>query len=239
MTSYTTTERPILIRDMGRDDRPREKLRQHGARALSDAELVAILLGSGRAGVSVLTLARQVLRTVAGDLHDLARKDLIDFEALPGVGQAKAMRLLAALELGRRRENAFATQKPVMTTSEHAYRYLRPLIGDLRHEEFHILILNRAGYLLGCDRISTGGVTATVADAKQIFRRALSHAGATSLILAHNHPSGQTTPSEADRRLTQKLARAATYLDLTVLDHLIIAGHEFYSFADDGALHPA
>ena len=236
MTNYYTPGAGMLIRDMGPDDRPREKLRSHGVRALSDAELVAILLGSGRTGVSALTLARQILKSVGQDLHELARRDLIAFESLRGVGEAKAMRLIASLELGRRRENAFHTSKPLLANSEQTFRYLRPLIGDLQHEEFHILCLNRAHRLLGGEKISSGGVTATVADAKQIFRKALAHAGVTSLVLAHNHPSGQATPSEADIHLTNKLARAARYLDLVVIDHIIVAGRAFYSFADAQAL---
>lgn len=236
MHKYHTPGLGLRIQDMGLGERPREKMRLHGVRSLSDAELIAIILGNGKRGVSALDLARRLLLSVGNDLHDLARRDVRDFVAHPGVGDVKALRLIASLELGRRRENAFQTEKPLLGNSEQSFRFLRPLIGDLAYEEFHILCLNRANRLLGCHRISEGGVTSTVADAKRIFRVALSHASVTSIVLAHNHPSGQIFPSEADVQLTRKLSRAATCLDLYILDHIIIGGRNYYSFADDGLL---
>lgn len=240
MTSYPlpTPVSALRICDLGPDDQPREKLLRHGARALADAEIVAILLGSGVRGQSVLEVARRLLLAVDHDLDALADWNVADFQRFKGIGEVRAIRLMAALELGRRREASATRQKPVLGNSEQCVRYLRPLLADIPHEEFHLLCLNRANQLLGAHLISKGGVTATVADAKLIFRAALSHGSVTSLVLAHNHPSGQAFPSMADIQLTRKLTTAARHLDLYVLDHIIIAGRNYYSFSDDGALYP-
>lgn len=210
----------------------------HGARSLADAEIVAILLGSGIRGASALAVARRLLLSVDHNLDELARRQVQDLVKTAGIGRVRAIRLVAALELGRRREAALFRAKPVLANSEQCFRYLRPLLADLNYEEFHLLCLNRANRLLGSHLISRGGVTGTVADAKTIFRAALSHGSVTSLVLAHNHPSGQAFPSEADIRLTRKLAAGAQNLDLYVLDHLIVAGRQYYSFADNGVLYP-
>jgi len=236
MTTYSSPPPALRIKDLGPDDQPREKLRHLGARALADAEIIAILLGSGVPGQSVLEVARRLLLSADHDLHQLADWNITDFCRFKGIGEVRAIRLMAALELGRRRESSTLRERPVLSNSEQCVRYLRPLLADLPHEEFHLLCLNRANTLLGAHLISKGGVTATVADAKLIFRAALSHATVTSLVIAHNHPSGQAFPSEADIRLTRKLSRAAKNLDLHVLDHLIIAGRRYYSFADEGTL---
>ena len=222
----------LRIRDLAADEQPREKFLRGGPRMLSDAELLAILLRTGGRGVSAVDLARRVLLSVDHDLHELARRQLQDLTRLPGVGRVKGMQLMAALELGRRREAAAARRRPALTNSEQCFRYLRPLLGDLPHEEFHLLCLNRANELLGAHVVSHGGTTGTVADARRIFRTALQHASVTSLVLAHNHPSGRAEPSAADLQLTRKLCAAARQLDLHVLDHLIVAGHRYYSFAD-------
>ena len=239
MTKIYPPPPPALrICDLGPDDQPREKLLRRGARALADAEIIAILLGSGVRGQSVLEVARRLLLAVDYDLDTLATWNAKDLQKHKGIGKVRAIRLLAALELGRRREAALVRQKPVLGNAEECVRYLRPLLADLPHEEFHLLCLNRANELLGAHLISKGGVTATVADAKLIFRAALGHGSATSLVLAHNHPSGQAFPSTADIQLTRKLTRAAAQLDLYVLDHVIIAGRNYYSFAEDGILYP-
>lgn len=222
----------LRMRDLAPDELPREKLIRGGARSLADAELLAILLRTGGRGLSATDLGRRILLCANHDLHELARRQLQDLTRVDGVGPVKAMQLIAAFELGRRREAATVRQRPVLSNSESCFRYLRPLLGDLLHEEFHLLCLNRANELLGAHVISSGGTTGTVADAKTIFRTALQHGSITSLVLAHNHPSGQTQPSAADLRLTKKLTRAARDLDLHVLDHLIVAGHRYYSFAD-------
>ena len=194
MTTYQTPTLGLRIQDMGLSERPREKMRLHGARSLSDAELLAVIIGNGKRGVSALDLSRQLLFSVGHDLHDLARRDFRDLVAHDGVGEVKALRLMASLELGRRRESAFSVHKLLLADSDQSFRYLRPIIGDLEYEEFHILCLNRAHRLLGCHKISSGGVTATVADAKKIFRAALSHASVTSIVLAHNHPAVRYSP---------------------------------------------
>jgi DNA repair protein RadC len=171
-------------------------------------------------------------------LGALADWNIADFRRFKGIGEVRAIRLMAALELGRRREAAAIRERPILGNAEQCFSYLRPLLADLPHEEFHLLCLNRANKLLGAHLISKGGVTATVADAKLIFRAALSHGSVTSLVLAHNHPSGQAFPSQADIQLTRKLATAARSLDLYVLDHIIVAGREYYSFANNGILYP-
>ncbi len=211
----------------------------YGARSLADAEIVAILLGSGIRGASALAVARRLLLSVDHNLDELARRQVQDLVKTAGIGRVRAIRLVAALELGRRREAAVFREKPVLANSEQCFRYLRPLLADLNYEEFHLLCLNRANRLLGSHLISRGGVTGTVADAKTIFRAALSHGSVTSLVLAHNHPSGQAFPSEADIRLTRKLVAGAQNLDLYVLDHIIVAGRQYYSFADNDVLYPA
>lgn len=234
MTKYPSPPPALRIRDLGPGDQPREKLLAHGPRSLSDAEIVAILLGSGVRGASALVVARRLLLSVDHNLHDLARREVADLRRFQGIGKVRAIQLVAALELGRRREAALVREKPELGNSEQCYRYLRPLLADLAHEEFYLLALNRANRLLGCHLISRGGVTGTVADAKTIFRAALTHGSVTSLVLAHNHPSGQAFPSQADVQLTRKLSKGARSLDLYVLDHLIIAGEGYYSFADSG-----
>lgn len=238
MTTYPPPPASLRIKDLGPGDQPREKLHRHGPRALADAEIVAILLGSGIKGCSVLEVARRLLLSVDHDLNALSDWNVADFSRQPGIGPVRATKLMAALELGRRRQATGLRQKPTLGDSERCARYLRPLLADLPHEEFHLLCLNRANQLLGAHLIGKGGVTATVADAKLIFRAALSHGSVTSLVLAHNHPSGQPFPSDADIKLTRKMAAAARHLDLYVLDHLIIAGREYYSFADEGVLYP-
>jgi len=236
MTTYSSSPPALRICDLGPGDQPREKLLARGARALSDAEIVAILLGSGIQGASALDVARQLLLSVDHNLHDLARREVGDLRRFKGIGKVRAIKLVAAMELGRRREAALVREKPALGNSEECYRYLRPLLADLPHEEFYLLALNRANRLLGCHLISRGGVTGTVADAKTIFRAALTHGSVTSLVLAHNHPSGQAFPSQADIQLTRKLSSAARNLDLYVLDHLIVAGEGYYSFADSGEI---
>lgn len=234
MTVHNFPPATLRIQDLSPADQPREKLLRRGARALSDAEIIAILLGSGVQGQSVLEVARRLLLSVDHDLDALALWNVADFRRLKGIGQVRAIRLMAALELGRRRETSAGREKPELGNSRQTVNYLRPLLADLAHEEFHLLCLNRANRLLGAHLISKGGVTATVADAKIIFRAALSHGSATSLVLAHNHPSGQAFPSEADINLTRKLVQAARHLDLQIVDHIIIAGRKYYSFADEG-----
>lgn len=227
------------MRDLAADEQPREKLLRYGPRNLTDAELLAILLRSGMRGVSAVDLARRLLLQAGHDLHELAGRQVQDLIRTAGVGPVKALQLVAAFELGRRREAAPRRGKPVLADSASCFRFLRPRLSDLHHEEFHLLCLNRANRLLGAHTVSRGGTTGTVADARTIFRTALQHGSVTSVVLAHNHPSGQVQPSAADLRLTTKLGRAARHLDLHLLDHLIVAGHRYYSFADHQMLEAA
>ena len=223
------------IRSWSEDDRPREKMLQKGPAALSDAELIAILLQTGSAEKSALDLAREVLTSCKHNLSELGRLSAKEFQRIKGVGAAKSTILTAAIELGRRREATKALEKPVMSSSHAVAGYLRQVIRDYPHEVFGVLLLNQANKVLHFELVSQGGLTGTVADPRIIFRKALEH-GATGVILCHNHPSGNTNPSQADKLITQKIKQAGEQLDIRVLDHLIIAESGYYSFADEGLI---
>lgn len=216
-------------------DRPRERLLQLGRSVLSDSELIAILLGSGLKDKSALTLAREMLHG-AGGLRSLARWNTDDYLRYPGIGEAKAIRVIAAFELGRRYPLEPPNTKPVITNSSDAYDQLYPVLSDLRHEEFWVLYLSNANKVLSRDRLSQGGMTGTVTDLRILFRRALM-VHATGVILAHNHPSGNLEPSGADHKLTQKAVEAGQFMDIAVMDHLIITPDDYVSFADEGWIH--
>lgn len=217
------------------DDRPREKLQRQGARALSDAELLAILIRSGTQQESALDLAKRVLARCGNDLHQLGKLDLNELMAFKGMGEAKAMAIAAALELGRRRRDTEAPVRPSIATSASAFEAIRPVLVDLPHEEFWLLVLDRGNRLIDRVPVSRGGLHGTVADPKVIFKEAIERRAA-SIILCHNHPSGQLRPSEEDIRLTRKLADGARLLDVVVQDHLIIGANGYYSFADNGMM---
>ncbi len=225
----------IPIKSWAEEDRPREKLLLKGRHALSDAELLAILLGSGSTRESAVTLAQRILQSVENDLDALGRLALSDLMKFRGVGQAKAVTIAAALELGRRRQLGDVREKPLIRNSTDAFRLLAPLLADLPHEEFWMLFLNRANRVLARERLSIGGQSGTIVDAKILFRKALEH-HAAAVILCHNHPSGNLQPSPADIQLTKKLLQAGKTLDIAVLDHLIVAGKKCFSFADEGLL---
>lgn len=229
-----TYDKPVLsIKNWAEEDRPREKLLLKGKNHLTDAELLAIILGTGTRVESALSLAKKLLGHVQNDLHELGKLTPVELMKIKGVGQAKAVSVLAAIELGRRRQMADIREKPKITSSLDAYKLMAALLMDLPHEEFWILLLNRANRVLSREQISQGGVTGTVADAKIIFRKAL-EGKATSIILFHNHPSGNLRPSQADIDLTRKLTEAGKNLEITVLDHIIVAERGYYSFADEG-----
>lgn len=217
------------------DDRPREKLQRLGPRALSDAELIAILIRSGTKQESALDLAKRLLARCGNDLHRLGKLDLSDMMDFKGMGEAKAMAIAAALELGRRRRDTDAETRASVTSSASAFEIIRPVLIDLPHEEFWLILLDRGNRLLNRVSISRGGLHGTVADPKVIFKEAIEHRAA-SIILCHNHPSGQLRPSEEDIKLTRKLTDGARLLDITVQDHLIIGANGYYSFADNGML---
>ena len=227
------TKRNIL--SWAEEDRPREKLMLKGRSALTDAELIAILIGSGTRDLSAVDLAKIILQGSGHNLNELARLSVKDLSKFKGIGEAKAISIVAALELGRRRREQDRPQRARITGSRDAYEEIKPHLLDKPHEEFWILLLNRANEVIRPVQISSGGVSGTVADPKLIFKQALEHL-ASALILVHNHPSGNLQPSQADKDLTRKLKEAGRLLDIPILDHLIFTDRTFFSFADEGLL---
>lgn len=216
-------------------DRPREKLLLNGRRHLTDAELIAILIGSGNKNETAVDLSRRILAFYDNDLDALGKVSVKDLSKFYGIGEAKAISIVAALEIGRRRKETARTEVVKIATSAEAFEVLRPVFADLDHEEFWILMLNQANYVIGKQPVSKGGTAGTVADPKIIFKTALEN-NATYVILAHNHPSGNLKPSQQDVNITKKLVEAGRVLDLHVLDHLIITNKLFYSFGDEGLI---
>ena len=225
----------LSIPEWSKADRPRERLLANGPKALSDAELVAILIRSGTPKDSALDLARLILGKAGNDLHKLAALGVADLMKLKGVGEAKALSIVAALELGQRRRDSVVEERPLIATSREAYEVMRPWVADLPHEEFWLLLLDRGNRLLDRVKVSQGGIHGTVADPKVIFREALEKR-ASSVLLCHNHPSGQLRPSSEDITLTNKLVEGGRYLDIVVQDHLIVGSTGYFSFADNGQL---
>ncbi len=233
VSNYAITQ--TAIKFWAEEDRPREKLMLKGKQSLTNSELLAILLGSGNREESALGLAQRVLHSVDNKLSELSKCGLKDLMQFKGIGEAKAVNVTAAMELGRRRQIALVSERPRIRVSKDAFKLLGPRLVDLRHEEFWILLLNRANYVIGTECVSSGGVAGTVVDAKIIFKKAVL-ALASSIILCHNHPSGGLQPSQADLDITQKLRKGGKSLDIMILDHLIISERGFYSFADEGKL---
>lgn len=225
----------LNIKSWAAEDRPREKLLLKGTSALSDTELIAILLGTGTASLSAVDVAKNILQSVGNNLDDLARLSVKDLMKIKGIGEAKAITIVSALELGRRRKETHALERPKITGSKDAFEILKGDLMDIQHEEFWLLLLNRANRVLKKHRISSGGIHGTVADPKIIFKIALEEP-ASGIIVAHNHPSGNLTASQQDIELTKKLKEAGKLLEIQLLDHLIIAGKKYYSFADEGIL---
>lgn len=226
----------LTIREWARDDRPREKMLDKGSLAMSDAELLAILVRTGTPRQNALELARSILSSVDGDLDRLGRLGVAELMKVEGIKKAKAITIAAALELGRRRKEGGTRERASIRSSADAFQELRPMLADLGHEQFWLLFLDR-----GCRMIRTpfllseGGMHGTVADPKLIFKHALDHR-ASCVVLAHNHPSGQLRPSDEDIHLTRKMVEGGKLLDIVVQDHLIIAGQGYFSFADQGML---
>jgi len=214
------------------NDRPREKLIVKGKNALSDAELIAILIGSGNREESAVALSKRILSSVDHQINSLGKLSVKQLMNFKGIGEAKAISIVAGLELGRRRRNEDVPVDPKINSSKDIFNILSPLIGDLEHEEFWVLYLNNANKILQKKQISIGGKTGTLVDARIVYRAALEF-GATSIILAHNHPSGLIAPSQSDKTLTQKLKAAGMSLDIKLLDHLIITEKNYFSFADE------
>ena len=231
----TYQKNTMTIKSWAEEDRPREKMLQKGKNNLSDAELLAILISSGNREETAVGLAQRILKSTDQNLNQLGKQSISDLMQFKGIGQAKAIIIAAALEIGRRRQLSLIKDRPQMRSSKDAYNLIAPLLQDLQKEEFWILLLNRSNRFIGRVCISTGGVSGTVVDAKVIFKKAVESL-ASSMILCHNHPSGNLRPSQADIDITRKLKRAGESLDIAVLDHLIIADNGYFSFADEGKL---
>ncbi|MFN8348877.1 MAG: DNA repair protein RadC [Spirosomataceae bacterium] len=229
---YSDTRR---ILSWAEEDRPREKLLLKGKAALSDAELIAILIGSGTRELSAVDLSKIILQKASNNLNELAKLTIKDLMKIKGIGEAKAISIAAALELGRRRKESEPVRRPRISSSRDAYEQIQPYLLDLPHEEFWLLLLNRANEVIRPVQISQGGVSGTVADPKIIFKVAIEHL-ASAVILVHNHPSGNLRPSEADKELTRRLLAAGKMLEIPILDHLIFTDKNYLSFADEGLL---
>lgn len=225
----------ISIRNWSVEDRPREKMMSKGIQSLSDSELIALLIGSGTREVSAVELARQILNKADNSLDKLGKLSVADLKKLKGIGQARAISIAAALELGRRRTLSESPEACKISGSADVFNMMQSLLADLPHEEFWILILNRSNRVVDKRKISQGGITGTVTDIRMILKMALEQLG-TSLILCHNHPSGNLQPSDADLAITRRLKESAALMDITVLDHIIIAGRKYFSFADDSLI---
>ena len=228
-------EQKLAIKFWAEADRPREKLILQGRRHLTDAELIAILIGSGNRNESAVDLSKKILAAYENNLDVVGKASIQSLSRFKGIGEAKAISIVAALELGRRRSEIPVAQQVRVSSSNDAFNVLFPVFSDLNHEEFWILMLNQANYVIGKQMISKGGMAGTVADPKMIFKVALEH-NAAYLILAHNHPSGNLKPSAEDLQITKKLVEAGNMLNLPVLDHLIITNRLYLSFADQGLI---
>ncbi|MCB0447804.1 MAG: DNA repair protein RadC [Gelidibacter sp.] len=231
------SEKPstFSIKNWSLDDRPREKLLNKGKAALSDAELVAILIGSGNRQESAVDLCKRILASVDHNLSALGKLSIKQLMEFKGIGEAKAITIVAALELGRRRRGEEALQLNKIESSQSVFELMQPIIGELPHEEFWIVYVNNSNKVIQKNQLSKGGITGTLVDVRLALKTAI-EVGAVGLVLAHNHPSGTLKPSEADRQITQKLKTAAESLDIKVLDHLIITEKAYFSFADEGML---
>ncbi|MEP7196896.1 MAG: DNA repair protein RadC [Saprospiraceae bacterium] len=223
------------IKNWAEDDRPREKLVQKGKHALSNSELLAIILGSGSRNQSAVDLAKEILESCQNNLIELSKLNIEQLSKFKGVGPAKAIDIIAALELGNRRQKSEALQRKAISCSKDSFDVLRSSMQELNKEESWVIFLNRSNAVISVEKISSGGITSTVIDPRVVFKKAL-ELQATSIILSHNHPSGQLQPSQADRDITKKIKQGGLSLDIQLLDHLIISERGYYSFADEGQL---
>ena len=223
------------IKYWAEDDQPREKLMLKGKAALSDAELIAILIGSGSRNESAVELSKRILASVDNNLNALGKQSLQQLMGFKGIGEAKAISIAAAMELGRRRRDEETVDLKRITASKTVFEIMQPIIGELQHEEFWIIYLNNSNKVIYKTQLSKGGMTGTIVDVRIVFKTALEH-NAVGMILVHNHPSGTLTASEQDKQVTRQLKMAGHSLDIKVLDHVIITEHSYYSFADAGIL---
>lgn len=231
----TEKSKSFSIKHWSQNDQPREKLRDKGKTILSDAELLAILLGSGNREESAVALSQRILGSVDHNLKELGKRSLKQLMAFKGIGEAKAITIAAAMELGRRRQSEESIELLTIQSSRSVYDLMQPILGELPHEEFWILYLNNSNKVLHKQQLSKGGITGTLVDVRLVLKTAL-EVGAVALILAHNHPSGNLKPSQSDKTLTQKLKQATESLDIKILDHLIITENAYLSFADESLL---
>jgi len=225
----------LSIKNWAEEDRPREKLVQKGPNSLSPAELIAILIGSGTKEDSAVELAKRLLQAANNNINELAKFNINQLKKIKGIGQARAVTILAALELGRRRKSEEALKKKTITQSSEAIEFFQSVLGDLTHEESHFITLNNANIVIAHHKTSQGGMAGTVMDPRLILKQALLD-GASKIIIAHNHPSGNTKPSDADVTITKKIKESAKLMDISLLDHIIITQQAYYSFADEGML---
>lgn len=225
----------LSIKDWSVEDRPREKLLSKGISSLSDAELIAIIIGSGNRDESAVELSRRILVSVQNNLNELGKLTVDDLQKYKGIGEAKAISIVAALELGRRRKLSEIIDRQKISTSRDIYEIFHSLLADLPHEEFWIVLLNRSNKIIDRIKISQGGIAGTVTDVRLILRTALEKL-ASAIILCHNHPSGNQKPSEADINITQKIKESGSLMDINLLDHIIITDGTYYSFADEGII---
>jgi DNA repair protein RadC len=225
----------LNIKSWAEADRPREKLSLKGRNSLSDAELIAILIGSGNKNETAVQLSKRILASINNDLNELGKLSIAELIKFKGVGEAKAISIIAAMEIGRRRKEATVDEKPKIQSSHHAFDVIKDVLSDLQHEEFWVVYLNRRNQVIDKSIISKGGIAGTVADTKIIFKKAIELL-ASSIILYHNHPSGNLKPSSADIQITKKLKETGNIMDVNVVDHLIIGEKDYFSFADNGIL---
>lgn len=225
----------MTIKTWALDDRPREKLIEKGQQSLSDAELIAILIGSGNQEETAVDLSKRILASVDNRIQDLAKLTINQLMQFRGIGEAKAVSIVTALELGKRRQTELAKVRKTVTSSQDVYELMEPLLRDLAHEEFWVLYLNNSNKVLLKEQISKGGITATLVDIRLLYKRAL-ELSAVGLILCHNHPSGKIQPSQSDKNLTEKINGAGASLDIKLLDHLIVTEKSYFSFADEGLI---
>ena len=223
------------IKSWAEEDRPREKMLAKGKEALSNAELIAILIGSGNSKETAVDLSKRILHDNKDNLIELSRLTINDLMKYNGIGEAKAVTIAAALELGRRRRFSEALEKPSIKNSQIAYECFYAHLSDLDHEQFWIMLLNNANKVIKLEKIGVGGMTGTTADPKKIFKCAIEN-NAASVMLCHNHPSGNVIPSNADKQITNNLIKAGAFLEIKILDHIIIGNDNYFSFADEGLL---
>jgi DNA repair protein RadC len=225
----------LTIKSWALDDRPREKLVAKGSSSLSAAELIAILISSGNRQESAVDLSKRILKSVHNNIHELAKLPLVKLTAFKGIGQAKAIAIITALELGKRRQLEIFIEYPKISCSKQVFSMMQPLVGTLPHEEFWVLYLNNSNKVLSKFQISKGGITATLVDVRLLFKKAI-EIGAVAIIICHNHPSGKINPSTEDKNLTKKIKLGGMSLDIKLLDHLIITEKSYFSFADNGEI---